>query len=193
MKDFGPAQRPRTVIIRPGILVGPDGPEFKARLSLGPVLGHFLVIGRRNALLPLCHVDDVARAVIAALAADGARGAYNIVDEALTQAEWMSGLVARGACVRPTYVPPFVLAILAAGLELVWWLARRGSPSLSRYKIRRATESLRYDTSRARRELGWTPDIGIRALLCGLRNSSPAKAGQVLGPLALERSRRSLP
>jgi len=193
VKDFGPTDRPRTVIIRPGIIVGPDGPEFRARLSIGPVLGRFFIIGRRNALLPLCHVDDVARAVIAALATEGARGAYNIVDEALTQAEWMSGLVARGAFIRPTYVPPFVLAILAAGLELVWRLARRGSPSLSRYKIRRATESLRYDTSRARRELGWTPDIGVRALLRGLRNSSPGKAGQALGPLALERSRRSLP
>jgi nucleoside-diphosphate-sugar epimerase len=156
-------------------------------------MGRFLVIGRRNAMLPLCHVDDVARAVSAALAADGARGAYNIVDDPLTQGEWMSNLVAQGACVRPTYVPPLFLMIPAAGLEVVWRLARRGSPSLSRYKIRRATENLRYDTSRARRELGWTPEIGVRSLVNGLRQPLPANTSPALGQLAVERNRRSLP
>jgi len=195
VQDFGRAGHLRTVIIRPGIIVGPDGPPFRARLSIGPVFGRlFFVVGRRKALLPLCHVEDVARAVAAAVARETARGTYNVVDEPLTQKEWLAGLMAQGASIRPMYVSPLLLAIPVAGLELASRLARRSSPTLSRYKIRQATESVRYDTSRARRDLGWTPEIGVRALISEPPNTSAAKADlSIVGPLAVERGRRGLP
>jgi len=53
---------------KPGdwILVGPGGPEFIARLCYGRLGGRVVVIGRRDTELPLCHVEDAARAVVAA-------------------------------------------------------------------------------------------------------------------------------
>lgn len=164
--EFGQSGRLRTVVIRPGILVGSENRGFTARLALGSALGRLLVVGHRDALLPLCHVDDVARAVLAAITTDDAQGAYNIVDDEMPQDEWLRGLAARGAAKRAMFVPPVVLTIPAAALEVTFRLAGRKTP-LSRYKIRRATESLRYDTSRARRDLGWSPTVGVRSLTNG--------------------------
>jgi nucleoside-diphosphate-sugar epimerase/predicted dehydrogenase len=149
------------VVLRPGILVGADGPPFTARLCLGRVRGRTVIVGRGDARLPLCHVDDAARAAVLAVRAPAAGGAYNLVDETLTQDGWLRE---RGAALRPLYVPPLLAALPALALELVWRAAGRGAPALSRYKIRRATESIRYDTSRARRDLGWEPTVGV----CGI-------------------------
>jgi 2-alkyl-3-oxoalkanoate reductase len=158
----------RVVVIRPGILVGPDGPAFTARLSLGQFGSRLLIVGRGRTRLPLCHVDDAAHAVALAVSAAEARGAYNVVDETLTQDEWLEQRAARGAVGRPLYVPPLLAAVPAAGLELVARLGRRSAPALSRYKIRRATEDVRYDTTRARADLGWRAEIGVRAIGAGV-------------------------
>jgi nucleoside-diphosphate-sugar epimerase len=166
--EIGARNGMRTVILRPGILVGPEGPEFTARLCLGTVGGRALIVGRGDARLPLCHVDDVARAAALAVSAPAAAGAYNVVDDEPTQDEWLRARAAGGWRLRPLYVPPRLAAIPALALEGVARLARRQSP-LSRYKIRRATESLRYDTTRARRDLGWRPETGVR----GRGNGAP--------------------
>jgi nucleoside-diphosphate-sugar epimerase len=183
VQEFGRHGRLRTVIIRPGILVGSEGRGFTSRLALGSMLGRLLVVGQPSALLPLCHVDDAAAAVIAAIASDEARGAYNVVDDEVPQDEWLRSLAARGASKPAMFVSPLMLTIPAAVLELTFRMARRPAPSLSRYKIRRATESLRYDTSRARRELGWTPAVGVRSLIDGARPTNGALAADSLHPL----------
>jgi nucleoside-diphosphate-sugar epimerase len=167
VREAGRRGRPRAVIIRPGILVGAEGPCFTARLVLGSFRGRLLVVGHPGALLPLCHVDDAAAAVLAAIDAPHADGAYNIVDDELSQQEWLCNLAGRHTSTRPMFLPPLLLTIPAAGLELACRIARRPAPPLSRYKIRRATESLRYDTSRARRDLKWAPTVGVRSLANG--------------------------
>ncbi len=192
VQELGRTHGLRTIVIRPGILVGPDGPAFTARLAIGPLGGRLFVIGRGSVPLPLCHVDDAARAIAAAVDAAEAAGPYNLVDPSLTQDEWLRGRAHNGGRPRVTYVSPALAAIPAAGLELVARLARRSAPTLSRYKIRRATEDLHYDTTRARRDLGWKPEIGVRALTVKTRALAAASTGAPLAPLAPGRLRRPL-
>jgi hypothetical protein len=77
-----------------------------------------------------------------------------------------------------------MLTTPGAALEHPFRMARRPTPSLSRYKIRRATESLRYDTSRARQELGWTPAVGVRSLIDGARSTNGTRAAGGIRPPA---------
>jgi hypothetical protein len=121
--------------------------------------------------------------VASAISTPGAAGSYNLVDEAFTQAEWLRGRGAAYAGGRVIFVPPVLLACAAALLEAVWALARRGAPALSRYKVKRATEDLHYDTTRARRDLGWRPEVGVRALLANGNNSQAATTAPALAPL----------
>jgi len=174
----------RTIVLRPGILVGPDGPSFTARLALGTIRGRLLVVSRKDSVLPLCHVDDVARAVVSAIGAPNASGPYNLVDESFTQAEWLRGRGTAYSGGQAVFVPPFFLTCVAALMEAVWGLARRSAPSLSRYKVRRATESLHYDTTRARRDLGWRPEVGVRGLLTNGNGSRAVASTPALSPPA---------
>jgi nucleoside-diphosphate-sugar epimerase/predicted dehydrogenase len=148
-----------TVTLRPGILVAPDGPGFTARLCVGRFKGRVVIIGDPRMRLPLVHVDDVARAAALALTASEVSGAYNLVDDALTQAEWLRQSQPAS---RPVYIRPGLGVVLAFGVELAAKALGRNAPSFTRYRVRRATEQVRYDVSRAGRDLGWAPTVGVR-------------------------------
>jgi 2-alkyl-3-oxoalkanoate reductase len=103
----------------------------------------------RRRLLPLpgqgagrfgfVHVDDAARATVAAL--DGPVGVFNVVDDVpAPAAEWMP-LVAGLLGAKPPRRVPVSLARLVAGTFLVYLLCEQ--PAVS--------------NQRARRELGWSP------------------------------------
>jgi len=176
VRAFAAQSKLETVVVRPGILYGGDAPPFIARLQF-PVprgKGRRVIVGSRRALLPLTQVDNACDAI--ALGAEhGASGAaYNVIDGTARQGEYLDLLAAHGvADVRATFVPPFVLWPLALGCEVVGKLARRSLP-LTRYRLKRATESLSYDTSAAREGLGWAPSIDLPA---GVRGMADAAAG----------------
>jgi nucleoside-diphosphate-sugar epimerase len=160
----GPELGLRTIVLRPGILVGAGGPEFTARLTLGRLRGRVLIVGRPGQRLPLSHVDDVARAAALAVTAPDARGAYNVVDDVLTQREWLRERAAAGWPFRPVYIPPMLANVPALALETIARVTGRARPALSRYRVRRATESVGFETARAARDLGWKPETGVGRL-----------------------------
>jgi nucleoside-diphosphate-sugar epimerase len=168
----------RTIVLRPGILVGAGGPDFTARLTLGRLRGRVFIVGRPGQRLPLCHVDDVASAAALAVTAPEARGAYNVVDDVLTQREWLREREAAGWPFRPVYIPPALAAIPALALETVARITGRGRPALSRYRVRRATESVRFEVGRAVRDLGWAPETGVARL------ATPGPPPRLRAPIA---------
>ncbi|HEY8517996.1 MAG TPA: NAD-dependent epimerase/dehydratase family protein [Candidatus Binatia bacterium] len=173
VRSFQPRSGMKVVIVRPGILYGPDAPPFIARLQF-PVprgKGRRVVVGRRDALLPLAHVDNVCDAIVLAAQKGEHGAAYNVVDEPARQGEYLELLAASGVPVRPTFVPPAALWPVALACEVVGKLTRRRLP-LTRYKLKRATESLRYDTTRAREALGWKPAIDLRTGVRSMVNAS---------------------
>ncbi|TMA48271.1 MAG: NAD-dependent epimerase/dehydratase family protein [Deltaproteobacteria bacterium] len=163
VQEFSRATGLSTVTLRIGILVGPGGPEFIARLCYGRLGGRVVVIGRRDTELPLCHVEDAARAVVLAVVTPGASGPYNLVAESVTQEEWLIERERQGNAVRVLFFPPRLAEAIAVGLAAAAQVTGRPAPRLSPHFVRRKTESMQYDTTRARRELGWTPRIGFRA------------------------------
>ncbi|MBM4267275.1 MAG: NAD-dependent epimerase/dehydratase family protein [Deltaproteobacteria bacterium] len=165
VRRFAESSKLDVIVIRPGILYGAEAKPFLGRLSF-PVprgRGRRIVVGSRKALLPLTHVDNACEAI--ALAGErGRRGAaYNVIDGAVTQDDYFAQLASSGAsAMRPTYLSSAFFYPVALGCEVASRLARRSLP-LTRYKLRRATESLRYDTRAAREDLGWAPALDLEA------------------------------
>ena len=163
MRAFAAQSKLETVVVRPGILYGGDAQPFIARLQF-PVprgKGRRVIVGSRRSTLPLTHVDNACDAIALAAERGQSGAAYNVVDGAARQGEYLDLLAAHGvATVRPTFVPPFVLWPVAVGCEVIGKLARRNLP-LTRYRLKRATESLSYDTTAARDALGWSPRVDL--------------------------------
>jgi nucleoside-diphosphate-sugar epimerase len=159
------------VIVRPGLLYGRGLPPFIARLHF-PIprgRGRRLIVGSPTALLPFTHVENACDALVLAAERGRPGAVYNVVDGDTPQGEYLALLAQEGVFpVRPTYVPAALVAPVAWGCEVVSRLSGRRLP-LSRYRLRRATESLRYDTRAARDELGWSPRVDLRTGVGGLR------------------------
>lgn len=152
-----------TTVIRPGPLYGPGRPPFVARICV-PVGSKFqIVIARSEQYLPLTYVENVAEAICLALEREQAIGRdYNIVDgEALQQGAYLDLLRQMGLSRRRTIVlPPSPLYPMIALVEQACrWTGV--TPPLSRHQLERTLASVRYDTSRAQQELGWSPKVGL--------------------------------
>lgn len=171
VRRFGEASSLEVVIVRPGLLYGAEAKPFLGRLSF-PVprgKGRRIVVGSRDNLLPLTHVDNACDAIILAGERGARGGAYNVIDGDATQGQYLALLADSGVHnVRPVYVPPALFTPLALGCEIATRLTGRSLP-LTRYKLRRATESLRYDTRAARDQLGWEPALDLAAGVDSMR------------------------
>jgi nucleoside-diphosphate-sugar epimerase len=155
--------QPAVVVIRPGILYGPRAKPFVARLQLSWRDKLTVIVGGPQALLPLVHVDSVVTALLLAGRGRGQSGtAYNIVDNPVTQSEYLQWQWnGRERKPRVLYLPFSGVYALTATLEVID--KRRFRPL--RYRLLRVGRSVVYDTTRAEQELGWPPaSLGKRSL-----------------------------
>jgi nucleoside-diphosphate-sugar epimerase len=98
------------------------------------------VVGRGKGVWSFVHVDDAARATIAALER-GAPGAYNIVDDDPAPVEqWLPTLAARVGAPKPMRIPAWIARIFAG-----------------RYGVETMTRAQGASNELAKRELGWQP------------------------------------
>jgi 2-alkyl-3-oxoalkanoate reductase len=175
VRAFAAQSKLETVVVRPGILYGGDAQPFLARLQF-PVprgKGRRVIVGSRAALLPLTQVDNACDAIALAAERGVSGSAYNVVDGPARQGEYLDLLSAHGVSnVRPTFVPPFLLWPVAFGCEVLGRLVKRNLP-LSRYRLKRATESLTYDTTAARDALGWMPQVDLASGVRGMAADGP--------------------
>src|SRR5580693_5059477 len=102
------------VVLRPGVIYGPDGPHFSNRvgLTIGKCQLHF---GGRN-LLPLSYVDNCAEAVVVAGTHPCAAGqAYNVHDDDLpTCRQYLRAYRKRVSNVRSISIPYFGVQLLSS-------------------------------------------------------------------------------
>jgi len=157
------------VILRPGHIWTEDGPLLSPAVGMraGRLL---LMLGDPELLLPLVHVDDVVSALFLARQADVAPGSvFHLVDDEPISREELARLYrdAREPDLRIAHVPMGV-ATTAAGLlsGITRALGRPLGPSP--YRLRSGVAPLRFDCTKARRELGWRPTVKSRTALRAL-------------------------
>src|SRR5262245_3446337 len=146
------------VIIRPGILVGPDGPGLDALNAV--VIGRQLVLlGDDGGAPPLISVHDAAEVIVRA-GCDPALAPGTVLHAVSSQARTtrtLASRLARDRGLRLRRIPrPLVHAGAAAAAALARALGREAP--ITPYRMRAAGARLRFDCTRARTALGWAGD-----------------------------------
>jgi nucleoside-diphosphate-sugar epimerase len=153
------------VVVRPGLIYGPYGKVLFPHVgyALGGRL--FFIIGRGDNLLPLTYVENTVDAILLAAIREEAIGqTYNIVDGVeITQREYLGKYIAATQANFHTLSVPFsLLLFLTALVEQLGDLGMMNIASLpSKYGLRSKWKSLKFDSSKAQRELYWHPRIGL--------------------------------
>jgi nucleoside-diphosphate-sugar epimerase len=152
-------------IVRPGWIYGPRDAASFARFARMTEKGQMVMVGSGENHLPLIYARDAARGVLLASEADGAAGrAYLLVnDEPVTQRDFLAAIAVRLGVPPPTRRIPYRAAVLlgatAEGLGRV--TRRRQPPPVMRYGIKLLGGENRFNIGRARRELGFSPQIDL--------------------------------
>ncbi len=150
-------------VIRPATIYGPGGKNNLVRV--GVKKGRYnIIFGDGGSIMPLVYVDNVVDALVLAARRDAAIGrAYNIVDDdRITQRDYIRRMgAALGLQQSTTYLPLGAVRFLAGGADLAKAALRGGrrSPQGMFSRISRSLQSVQYDTTRAKAELGWKPRI----------------------------------
>jgi predicted dehydrogenase/nucleoside-diphosphate-sugar epimerase len=161
---FGSERGLPIVVLRPGTMYGPRGKVFFPRVGYSLKNKVFVIIGRGESLLPLAYVENVVDAICLAAARDDLRGrCFNIVDdEEITQGAYLQHLIEQTGLRAVTLHAPFVAVEMAAlAAEMSAWVRGHKGPRSARYRLRSATKDLRFDNTRAKTELRWTPNVSL--------------------------------
>jgi nucleoside-diphosphate-sugar epimerase len=150
--------------VRPGVIYGP-GSESALKggvVQLGPLR---FTVGRPTNSIPFTYVDNVVDGLLlAGTETDAAGEAYNLVDEPQLDARAAAAQAATLTGEESRLVPlPKPLLVMAAR-----WFERQKErvdadvpPRLSRFQIAQEARDLRFDAGKARRQLGWRPEVSL--------------------------------
>jgi nucleoside-diphosphate-sugar epimerase len=152
-------------IVRPGWIYGPRDVASFARFATMVRDGKMVIIGSGENHVPLIYVADVARGVLQAAEADDALGRSYLLasDESVTQRDYLFAIAGEIGVPPPTRRIPYPVALmLGAGFEFGARLVRRRQPPpVTRYGIKHLGGENRFSIARARRELGFRPQVHL--------------------------------
>ncbi|MBK9966662.1 MAG: NAD-dependent epimerase/dehydratase family protein [Holophagales bacterium] len=155
-----------TTVVRPGAIWGPGDPNVVPRIVRLLRRGAMPYIDGGRNLLGLSYVDNlVLGLVLAAETAAAAGQLYHVTDgEEITAHEAIDAIADALGVDRPRVsLPRWAVLGAAAFVEgAAWALRLRRPPPLTRYGVRFVSCHARYDTGKARRELGYEPAVGFR-------------------------------
>lgn len=158
-------ERAPVTIVRPGYIYGPRDVASFARFATMIRDGRMVVVGSGENHVPLVFVRDAAHGVLQAAESERAEGrVYLLVnDELVTQNDYLGAIAAELGVAPPTRRIPYRPGLmLAAGLERGARLARRQQPPpLMRFGLQVLGGENRFRVERARREIGFAPQVGL--------------------------------
>lgn len=139
----------------PGVVLGLGGP-FDVLLSR-LARGKLYALPRDDAVKGYVHVDDVAEGIL--LCALKGRGAYLLVDENVRTTElFVAALEEAGLPVPRRRVPSKLIVGAGDLVEGAYKLVGR-TPPISGELLHALTVPMSYDSAKARKELGWRPEL----------------------------------
>lgn len=155
------------VAVMPGVVVGkarpwPDGRPASGRGPFDVFLERFST-GKLPAVVagdkvtPYVHVDDVGAAIVAAT--ERGRGAYLLTDGDFTFRGLVEALGARTGRRAPRVGVPVAAVHAGTWLVQAFYNAQGKVPPVSTELAASLRAEMRFDSSKAKRELGWRPDL----------------------------------
>jgi nucleoside-diphosphate-sugar epimerase len=152
-------------IVRPGWIYGPRDTASFARVAGMIEKGRMIMLGSGRNHLPLIYARDAAQGILLASEAGQAVGrSYLLVnDEAVTQRDFVGAIAAELDVPTPVRRIPYQVGVMLGTVgETVGRLTRRRQPPpVMRYGIQLLGGENRFNISRARRELGFSPTVGL--------------------------------
>jgi nucleoside-diphosphate-sugar epimerase len=157
--------RAPVTIVRPGFIYGPRDVSSFSRFATMIRDGKMIMFGSGRNHVPLIYVRDVACGMLQAAHADGAVGrSYLLVnDEAVTQRDYLRAIATELGVARPKRRLPYRLALaMGTAAETAARLTHRQQPPpVMRYGIQLLGGENRFNIDRARRELGFAPEVNL--------------------------------
>lgn len=161
-RDFGVRESFEVVVARPIGIYGPGDTRF-LKMFRGIARGRFPMLGSGNAFYHLTYIDDLVEGFRLCGEMPAAAGrTYILAGPRYTTLNELAGLIARELGVKPPALRLPVWPFWFAGLlcEIVC-VPLRIEPPLYRRRVDFYTKSRAFDTSRARRELGFAPRVDL--------------------------------
>jgi nucleoside-diphosphate-sugar epimerase len=154
------------VIVRPGTFFGPGDELHFGRIADRIRAGRWIIIGSGANALPLVYVTDVAQGLLLALDHQDAVGqAYNIThDDALTQRQFLNAIAREIGAPPPRLRVPYraLYAAACADERLLKLTRSKRQPVVTRLGVKLFGTDNRHAIEKARRELGYAPQVPIR-------------------------------
>lgn len=152
-----------TVVIRPGTFFGPGDRLHYGRIAQRMKDGKGLIVGRGDNALPFCYVTDVVQGfMLAAYHSNAPGNVYNISnDRPLTQEEIFNAIADAVGGKRPErhvpYVPLYYGSMVAEKVAAL----THTRPMVTRLGAMMFGTDNRHSVQKARRELGYEPQVEI--------------------------------
>jgi nucleoside-diphosphate-sugar epimerase len=162
-REFGAANGLDVVVARPIGIYGPGDKRFLLMFR-GLARGRFPMIGGGQAFYHLTFIDDLVEGFRLCGTVAAAKGrTYILAGPRYTTLEQLVQLVAKELAVSPPRVHLPVWPFWTAGLlcEMVC-VPLRIEPPIYRRRVDFYTKSRAFDTTRARRELGFAPTVDLQ-------------------------------
>lgn len=158
--EYGNRLRIPYVIVRPGFVYGPGNEPISGRVGVD-TFGVFLHLGGGN-IVPLTYVDNCADAIALAGLRKGVEGeVFNIVDDDLPSSRLFLRMYKRHVKrFRSVYVPHAVSYMLCRLWEGYSARSKGQLPAVyNRARWHANWKRTKYSNSKAKQQLGWTPQI----------------------------------
>ena len=160
----------RTVALRPRLVWGPGDPHLLPRLVDRSKSGRLALVGRGEALIDSCYIDNVVDAHLAA-----ADALDEIPSPCVGKAYFISNgeprpmgtlinqlLEAAGAPPVRKRIPVWLAVLLGSVLEALWsTFSLRGEPPMTRFLAYQLSTPNWYDLGAARRDLRYQPRVSL--------------------------------